>query len=112
MRSAVQHAQFVRLSAIHARAVEEVSHRWQHVSRNKTYSTHAIVNIDVFCVPCTRSTPGHPENHMHKYGHVGGVEVTTGPLGQGVSNAVGIAMAETHMAAIFNTVWKERMRER
>src|SRR2546422_669050 len=67
------------------------------------YSSLYLTGYDVSLedITCFRQweskTPGHPE-----YGDTPGVETTTGPLGQGVGNAVGMAVGEAHMAAVFN----------
>ena len=66
------------------------------------YAINHLVGYDVTIDDLKRfrkfgNTPGHPE-----YGHTEGVETTSGPLGQGISNAVGMAIAETHLAARFN----------
>lgn len=47
---------------------------------------------------CVCSTAGHPENFLHP-----AIEVSTGPLGQGISNAVGMALAQAQLAATMNT---------
>ena len=59
------------------------------------YETMTIDEIKRFRQPGSL-TPGHPE-----HGHTPGIETTTGPLGQGLANAVGMAIAERHLAALF-----------
>src|SRR3954467_2139419 len=59
------------------------------------YSSVTIEEIKRFRQLGSR-TPGHPENFI-----TAGVETTTGPLGQGLGNAVGMAIAERHLAAVF-----------
>ena len=61
-----------------------------HLLGIKAYSLEALQNFRQF----DSITPGHPE-----YGDCPGVEVTTGPLGQGIANAVGMALAERHLSA-------------
>ena len=67
---------------------------------------YALLNLTGYDLPLDElkkfrqlhsKTPGHPE-----YGHTAGVETTTGPLGQGLSNAVGFALAEKLLSAEFN----------
>ena len=63
-----------------------------HLTGSKAVTMEQIKNFRQW----GSNTPGHPE-----YGHTPGVETTTGPLGQGFATAVGMAMAERHMAARF-----------
>jgi len=63
-----------------------------HLTGSKAVTMEQIKNFRQW----GSNTPGHPE-----YGHTPGVETTTGPLGQGIATAVGMAMAERHMAARF-----------
>jgi len=67
---------------------------------------YALLHLTGYDVPLSElqsfrqwgsKTAGHPEGHL-----LPGVEVTTGPLGQGISNAVGMALAEAHLAARYN----------
>ncbi|MFW5688875.1 MAG: transketolase [Spirochaetota bacterium] len=68
---------------------------------------YSLLHLAGFGLPLTElkrfrqvgsKTPGHPE-----YGHTVGIETTTGPLGQGISNAVGLAIAERMAAGTYNT---------
>jgi transketolase len=56
---------------------------------------YSLLYLTGYGIGC--KTPGHPENFCTP-----GVEVTTGPLGQGLANSVGMAIAEAHLAAVFN----------
>ena len=65
-----------------------------HLTGYKAATREALTNFRQWGSP----TAGHPE-----YGHLAGVETTTGPLGQGLANAVGMALAERHLNARFGT---------
>ena len=86
------HASMLLYSLLHLTGVREVSPEGQ------VLSTPAVSLDDIKSFRQIGSkTPGHPE-----YGLTTGVETTTGPLGQGVANSVGMAIAERWLAAYFN----------
>ena len=86
------HASMLLYSLLHLAGVREVS------SDGKILSTPAVSLDDIKNFRQINSkTPGHPE-----YGLTTGVETTTGPLGQGVANSVGMAIAQRWLAAHFN----------
>jgi transketolase len=86
------HASMLLYSLIHLAGVRELTHD------NKILSTPALSLDELKNFRQLGSkTPGHPE-----YGLTSGVETTTGPLGQGVANSVGMAIAERWLAAHFN----------
>lgn len=57
----------------------------------------AVENLVTYLLQVDSITPGHPEKT-----DTPGIEVTTGPLGQGFANAVGLAMAQAHSGAVYN----------
>src|SRR6202795_1901185 len=86
------HASMLLYSLLHLAGVREVS------PEGKVLSTPALSLDEIKNFRQIGSkTPGHPE-----YGLTSGVETTTGPLGQGVANSVGMAIAERWLAACFN----------
>jgi transketolase len=86
------HASMLLYALIHLAGVREVN------SQGQILSTPAVSLDDIKAFRQLDSkTPGHPE-----YGVTTGVETTTGPLGQGVANSVGMAIAERWLAAHFN----------
>src|ERR1700692_381074 len=86
------HASMLLYSLLYLAGVREVS------AEGKVLSTHALSLYELKNFRQLGSkTPGHPE-----YGLTSGVETTTGPLGQGVANSVGMAIAERWLAAYFN----------
>jgi transketolase len=86
------HASMLLYSVLHLAGVRELD------STGKPTGNEAVSLEDIKAFRQLHSkTPGHPE-----FGHTTGVETTTGPLGQGVGNSVGMAMAQRWLAAHFN----------
>lgn len=86
------HASMLLYSMLHLTGVQQLDHQGQPTGEPAV----SLDDIRRFRQLGSRS-PGHPE-----YGHTSGVETTTGPLGQGISNSVGMAMASRWLAAHFN----------
>ncbi len=88
----VGHASMLLYAILHLTGVEAVDNQYQSAG-------HKSVTLDDIkrFRQIDSVTPGHPEYHMTT-----GVEATTGPLGQGVANSVGMAIAERWLAATFN----------
>ena len=80
-------------SLIHLAGIREVDARRQRAPTSRRCPLDDIKNFRQW----GSRTPGHPE-----YGHTAGVETTTGPLGQGCGNSVGMAIASRWLAARYN----------
>lgn len=86
------HASMLIYSVLHLVGVRELDHDGKPTGREAV----SLDDLKKFRQLHSK-TPGHPE-----YGHTTGVETTTGPLGQGVANSVGMAMAQRWLASRFN----------
>ena len=87
------HASMLLYSTLHLAGVREVNHKTGEVEKDLAVSLDEIKRFRQL----DSKTPGHPESHITT-----GVETTTGPLGQGVANSVGMAIAGKWLAANYN----------
>lgn len=90
MHATVCFAASFRLQAFYGRSESVPSKKQLSNMRESLTLTISLQQVDSI-------TPGHPESHDTE-----GIEVTTGPLGQGFANAVGLAIAQAHTGAVFN----------
>ncbi|APH56670.1 Transketolase [Granulibacter bethesdensis] len=88
----IGHASMLLYALLHLTGTEAVDNKY-NTSGQKAVT---LQDIEQFRQMSSK-TPGHPEYH-----HTSGVETTTGPLGQGVANSVGMAIAEKYLAARYN----------